>query len=202
MLLAVLLAATDPGPQALSLSASGGLVLSTKDTYEGADVASTAYLAGTRLQWDYAVQPGLFVGAVGGFEHLSQEPRENYPPGAEVLLAGAALGGRWGNTVRGGLRVAGGFARGFARFHYLRLPPAPELGGESGVKRVNSSGWFVDVEGELSVRPFDRVELFLDIPIVWSRTFYFTDADIPREKWWYSVPLAPLAATIGLRYAF
>lgn len=193
MLLAIVLAATDPGPYAVSLSASSGLVLSTKDTAEHADVASTAYLAGTRLQWDYTLASGLFVGAVGGFEHISQEPRDNYPPAAEVLLAGAALGGRWGETVRGGLRVAGGFARGSAKFDY---------GYGLGVRRVASTGWFLDVEGEFSVRAFDRVELFLDIPIVWSRTFYFRDNDTPRDKWWYSVPLVPLAATIGVRYGF
>jgi len=202
MLLAIVLASTVPAPNAVSLSGSGGLVLSIEEGTEG-NYLSGAYLVGSRLQYDRAVGHGWSVGAVGGYERVWQPERSNWaPPDADVLLVGAAAAGRWGKSVRGGLRFAAGFAYGMANLRYYISEPAPSLAPPRAYDRMTySPGWFFDIEGEISAPLEGGWELFLDVPIVLSRTFYYPDAQ-PRETWWYAVPIIPFMATAGVRRMF
>ncbi|MBI2395081.1 MAG: hypothetical protein HYV09_36260 [Deltaproteobacteria bacterium] len=191
MLLATLLAAAATSPHAISVSASTGWVMSVGSEPQG-DYLEGGAIAGTRLQYDHTFHRGLFVGGVAGYERVWNKGKSITDDAFNAALVGGTIGSRWGKNVRGGLRGAAGFAYGFGEW-------CPTCG--SGQPHTRSPGWFVDVEGEISAS-VGKVELFLDIPIVLSRTFYSGDPGLRREKWWYAVPIFPVTATVGIRSFF
>jgi hypothetical protein len=200
MLLAIVLATTPPSPHAVSLSGSAGMALWSDDEPESHDASlSAGYVAGTRLQYDRSYQ-GWFVGAVGGYEHVSSDSN---PPTAHVLLLGATAGGRWGETIRGGLRLAGGFAYGMTLQDYYVSEPPPSIARATRYDlRINTPGWFLDIEGELSTRVDKHWEVFLDVPIIVGRNFVYQGEWAHWGEWGYVVPIIPLMATVGLRRFF
>jgi hypothetical protein len=164
---------------AVSVAGSGGLVVTSDWSPEGSNVATMPFV-GARLQYDRVLGHGGFFGGIGGFERVAS--RDNSPHAANVGLIGGTVGGRWGDRIRGGIRLAAGFA--YADVDRYRGAP----------------GWFIDAEGEISTRAGDRAEIFLDVPILLFRKFEFSDA--PFDSWFYAVPLVPTMGTVGLRFGF
>jgi hypothetical protein len=179
------IAASPVSTSALSISASCCYALAIRETHEG-NYLEAGQVLGLRGQYDWRLGSHFFAGPVVGYDGVYSS--QGFPPPAHVALAGAAIGWRWGNVVRGGLRLASGGALAFVR---------------RGSETVTAPGWFLDVEGELAVRlgGVERWELFLDVPIFTSRTFYSRRVTSPG-KWTYAVPLIPFSASIGLRRMF
>jgi hypothetical protein len=196
MLLTVVLATATAGPNAISLSGSGGFPLGPErppSTHEG-DVTELGELAGGRIQWSRTLEGHMFIGAVVGVEFI-----RNFYRQSTVLLVGPTAGVHWGDTVGGGFRFAGGYAYGGGKRVGL---PTSTSGGNRPLYKLTSTGVFFDCEAEFSLRPSARLELFVDVPIVLLRSFTATDTSGWSGDWWYASVILPLAATAGARFYF
>ncbi len=147
------------------------------------------YAVGSRLQYDYRVARFWSVGAIAGYEHVNYPGRDT-PQRASVGVIGAVAAYRTnGESIRGGVRFAGGFAYANAR--------------SDGGSAWTTPGYFVDFDAELARPLSPSLDLFLDVGIVRLRRLWW-GADRPRygASWAYGMFIVPLSGSVGVRYRF
>lgn len=187
MLSAAILAATvSASPHSFSVGIGAGVGVSEENHYES--LATLVAIRHARVQYDHRVTPVLYVGVTGAYEWITRESRE-----PQVYLVGGVAALRFGDKIRGGLRVAVG--GGYAYDQTWTTTDTP--------KNAHTFGWFFDTSGELAVRFGTGAELFLDLSIVNWRTFYYPSRG-PWEKthWYYATPLIPTQGTLGARFSW
>jgi hypothetical protein len=183
VLFALILAAAPPA-NAIAISGTTGLAYSEELDPEGPYMGGLAF-TGTRLDYNRAMGHGFYVGGLIGYDRTWTENR--YTPRSNVGFIGPELGGRWGERIRGGIRVSGGFAY---------------AGGSLIDSSFASPGWFVDLDAEITKRSVNGWDLFVSFPILWLRRFEFSSGPRTGKPWVYATPMFLPGLTIGFRHLF